>query len=75
MPRSIDCSRSARRADAGRVERYAALLDLQLHGGTFAFTSRAGVIALARDHAFRLANGNAVFRIAGGPLYLVRRVP
>lgn len=25
--------RSARRADAGRVERYAALLDLQLHGG------------------------------------------
>ena len=27
-------ARSAPRADAGRVERYAALLDLQLHGGS-----------------------------------------
>lgn len=56
-------ARSAPRADAGRVERYAALLDLQLHGGS---DSATGVLeeALGRRRLFEAGQAIGEFASA-----------
>ena len=54
-------ARSARRADAGRVERYAALLDLQLHGGT---DSATGALEQALGRRRQVEAGQAIGEFA-----------
>ena len=54
-------ARSAPRADAGWVERYAALLDLQLHGGT---DSATGALEEALGRSRLVEAGQAIGEFA-----------